>query len=639
MAVVVLGLSLLVCPALAFASQTETGDAPLAGATYVKTAAASDLTKPYTSQPAGSIAVNGNNSAAIQAALDAARDQAAKTGKQAIVWVPNGSYNIDRGLVIYSNTALIAHQNAVLNKTFVDQKIYSALFEANASNNKLYGGINNVIINGGIWDGCDNKYNRKSTLISCRHSQNITFCNATFQNSKNHMLNISASRYVTVKNCTFKNMIRPSDMSASAIDCIEAIHMDFANEEGEPGNAISYDGTPAGDVVVTDCRFDNVFAGVGTHHTVAEGNKHAASKGQAKSWKYNGKSLTVSNCTFNNVSGHGIDAFSMDNVTITGCQATGSTKPEYFVRLEDAAGLQISNCGIISPIYATDYSKFTITGPCTINAAATNGISLDTGSTATISKVNITNSKSNAICLAGKAKANINNCIITGSRHYGVILQKTSGCTVQNNVIRNSGKSGIMVTNSTGANIVKQNYVINSKDHGITLAKAPKTTVTANISSSAKSVKSKYEIMVTKGSKGSKVTKNVLGSRKMGTAGAWSDPSNKVKIPANNVKKGPSVCAALATRHENAIRGTSSKLASVSAGCLYANAKALYVATQPYAKVKLKIGEESYTKKANKAGQATFKVKGSYAAGKKFKLTFTNSGQKATKTIKVSKAA
>ena len=52
---------------------------------------------------------------------------------------------------------------------------------------------------------------------------------------------------------------------------MEALHLEYVIEEGASGDApCPYDGTPTKNATVTNCRFFNCFAGIGTHHYVTE---------------------------------------------------------------------------------------------------------------------------------------------------------------------------------------------------------------------------------------------------------------------------------------------------------------------------------------------------------------------------------
>ena len=196
------------------------------------------------------------------------------SGEKLEVYVPAGTYYINKTIYIYPNTRLILDKDAkIVNKT--DQIMILPLDLNNKSSGTGYSVASNIYISGGTWDG--NASNRttsseSNSIMLFRNSKNITVTNTTLQNCYgNHFIICDGVSGLTVTGVTFKdfasykgsaskydfyNGMSTADEKKSAIGAIEALHIDFSSDK-----------TPCTNVEVSGCTFSNVPSGVGTHHT------------------------------------------------------------------------------------------------------------------------------------------------------------------------------------------------------------------------------------------------------------------------------------------------------------------------------------------------------------------------------------
>ena len=259
-----------------------------------------------------------DDSEAIQQALNQSRGATSETE----VYVPSGTYHIKQPLFIFSNTSLRLDRAATIIKDSSDYTVMLAGRHLNADGTPCYGTatcshggysqLSNIKISGGVWDaGSDSSEN--NSVFYLLHGSNIEIMDTTIRHSTLHMVNLSAGRNLRVENVVFADAWdrqNPDDYVT-----VEALHLDAATDEGEPGG-FPVDGTPCKNVSVVGCTFTNVFAGVGTHHTVA---------GSIFS------NLTVSNCTFTRLKSYAVHAYGMID-----CEVSDNY-------VEDCAGFMRSN--------------------------------------------------------------------------------------------------------------------------------------------------------------------------------------------------------------------------------------------------------------------------------------------------------
>ena len=219
---------------------------------------------------------------AIQNALNKAKNAVS----QIEVYFPEGNYRLNHALIVYSNTKLELHERARVFRSVSGPQILVSAGHLKAdgtacSRDKVcihggYSQIHDVTIVGGIWDGNDSK--SVTGAIFLPHGQRIRIENAVFHHFTEHIINLSGSRDIVLQNLEFMDMHKYDGTSSEfwtgytkgddrRFLSIEAIHLDVTNPAGEPTN-YPHDNTVCQNVVVRNCNFSNVFAGIGNHHVI-----------------------------------------------------------------------------------------------------------------------------------------------------------------------------------------------------------------------------------------------------------------------------------------------------------------------------------------------------------------------------------
>ena len=255
--------------------------------------------------------------------------------------VPAGTYIISSYLFIYSNTHLSLDENAIIraDKDFNNGTLLGACHVHEDDNACTGDGVNDptcniggydqiqhVIIEGGTWDR-NISGDQAAAMFRLVHGNDITIRNTTLMHASDHFVNISGSRNVTIQNVTFKdfvyNYIDKEYVNKNRTYQNECVHTDAMQPFSE-ASSFPQDDTAARDITVSDCTFINVSDGVGTHYfktataTIAHSDH-----------------IKVTGCTFINLSGRAVNAYSTDNITVEGCTATDCSS---FVAAREASG-------------------------------------------------------------------------------------------------------------------------------------------------------------------------------------------------------------------------------------------------------------------------------------------------------------
>lgn len=195
---------------------------------------------------------------AIQAALDMAQDNNFN-GKLYYITIPEGKYDINSQLKIYSNTYL-SMQNVTLVRKFTG----TMMKFGREAEYVGYTGFSNITIDGGTWDGNGkNNPTYSSSLIRFAHANNITIKNAEFTNAvSSHHIECAAVDNLKVTDCIFSNYYGKSNTNN------EALQFDIMNLSHFPKYG-KYDETPCKNITVSGCTFKNLQRGLGSHSAIA----------------------------------------------------------------------------------------------------------------------------------------------------------------------------------------------------------------------------------------------------------------------------------------------------------------------------------------------------------------------------------
>ena len=238
---------------------------------------------------------NGNDYASDEKTLNNALKEAGKAGQyfhQMIeVFVPKGTYHLKDQLFIFSNIWLHLADGAVMYRDDPSKLMLLGVYMdpngniVHSEDCKVggYNQIKNVKISGGEWNGgvkatdvYKNTYSQMDMVF--RHGENITIENTTIGNDTSiHSVNFDGCRNLTINNVKFINhykyqgsdtsyYVDGSKTSNASFAYKEALHTDYLSTEDTKSNAKPIENLGMPNVQVTNCTFQNVVSGVGTHH-------------------------------------------------------------------------------------------------------------------------------------------------------------------------------------------------------------------------------------------------------------------------------------------------------------------------------------------------------------------------------------
>lgn len=446
-----------------------------------------------------------DDSANIQQALNMAigRDETIT------VLLDSGTYRINANLRLYSNTHMILKKDTLMSCVKLDGVMAS---EAHLhENGKLcsesekmckHGGhtrFDNITIEGGIWDQNKPDGSGDCKIFSFCHGRGVTLRNMTCLHCTNHFINMSATSDSLVENVTFKDAVcYTGDSNSFWMDeiptksgedrvwrektyiryaCIEALHLDYATKEAEMG-LFPQDGTPCERITVRNCTFDNVFAGVGTHHTVTgqRGNNIVV-----EGCKFDLQDLSVlksskkDNMKLGDIAQACVNFYSFDDSVVRDCEVydfsdAPNTRTPKFLRLRDSNAETCDN-----EIYGTfrgvdvSYSTVEMNGDLIDSTDAVKteyGVMVKEKSEGTLNDVTIRNTSNNSVYSQGGCPLTCSGCTFENAGKYGICLSDGTGTFTNNNVI-NSANNGIMILRAKAT--VSDNTVTNAGGHGIML--------------------------------------------------------------------------------------------------------------------------------------------------------------------------
>lgn len=425
--------------------------------------------------------------------------------------IPEGTYYIERSVPIYSNTLLKADPKAVIiNRSPEGIMIFSRHLAEDGTfcpgdetcTHGEYSQIENVTIDGGTWDSNNLQGQGNNLVFQFRHAHNITIKNTVCKNATNHFINISGVDTACIENVVCRDAIKylgrdPAFWGdfpigdASRYNIMEAVHIDYLDPEAE-SKAFPLDGTPSKNIKVSGCTFDNVFAGIGTHHYSAQNR--------------NADNIEISNNTFLNIKGGNcINLYGFKNTFIH--NNTTDSGQDFVYSMGSASQIkdnQISSVDKVG-IYLGEQSTAQISGneitntetgicfsgnslDCTVNnnvlkTMANNAILVSESSSAEISDNKISDISVTGIRIMTQSTACVSNNTITNvglkESSHGVYVSDESNAVIQNNTISKPSSCGIVVLTKSAAE-VKGNTISETKEHGINIAEGINISVSDN---------------------------------------------------------------------------------------------------------------------------------------------------------------
>lgn len=446
--------------------------------------------------------------------LRAALESAAIDPEPGEVVVHAGEYVIGEVLLIWPRTTLTLENGAVIRAARgcvggcmllgchweTEETAAGSVRQTCLSDSCAHGGYSqchDVVIRGGTWD-CNAGSDEDKCVFLFHHADSITIRDLVAKNCSNHFFNLSGSRDVLVENVSFSSSVEyqgrdPDFWRGSTVGDkaryvnIEAIHLDFVNDEGERGS-IPSDGTPSRDVVVRNCRFNSVFAGVGNHHyPTAEPASNVVVKG----------------CSFKSLRGYAVYCYGFEGMEVSdnsvsggqglldckrsSCLASGNTVTgaklycAYVADLADATlidntfsnSADIAVCGRYNASVDAKGNLFDGTGD--------NGIVLIGCKKSVLSENTFKNVARTAVLAMQKTPIEVIGNTIASPGTHGIIAMGGSRLTARANRVSGAKSNGILLQESASGSSVSDNTVSSSGSAGIRVLKTDGCTVSGNV--------------------------------------------------------------------------------------------------------------------------------------------------------------
>lgn len=230
----------------------------------------------------------GDITASLKRAFEYTKNNAYENNRLLIL-LENGRYDVKETIYISSYTTLDLNGARLVNANKERGNIFKSPDDKDYSK---YSSLVDFTMKNGTLDGNFNA-NRSCMLRLC-HSENIVIDSvAFFNNYYSHHAELAACKNVTFNNCTFFGQISDLNISSS-----EAIQIDILDETHFYGFTC-YDNTMNDTVVVKNCRFKNVYRGIGTHNYFKN--------------LYH-KNITITNCTFENITDCAVSSVNFKNI-------------------------------------------------------------------------------------------------------------------------------------------------------------------------------------------------------------------------------------------------------------------------------------------------------------------------------------
>lgn len=232
----------------------------------------------------------------------------AKTNGHVNLYIPNGVYELNNYITIYSNTFVFMDNNTIIKKSASSKSLYKLFVNGilGESNFTGYDGNKNIIFFGGIIDLNYPNTELSSgglTAFDLAHSDNIHFENVIIKNGQNgHYFQVTANNNVRFINCKFLDQNHTDTSSVN----YEIIQIETITEAAFPSFG-AYDNTISKNIIIRGCEFKNVIRTIGNHSfpkDTTEAPTHYCSD------------IIIENNIFENVVDEGLSLRAYDNFKI-----------------------------------------------------------------------------------------------------------------------------------------------------------------------------------------------------------------------------------------------------------------------------------------------------------------------------------
>ena len=354
----------------------------------------------------------------IQSALKFARDHASEAAPITVT-LSGGTFYLSESLFIYSHTRLTLSSDTVLSYTGGE----GCMLQGGDGTQASYDTLTDVVISGGVWKANASSLGCKTQPIGIKSANNITLTGLNMQDSSDHSIMLTGVNGAVVQNCSFTGFVRVDN---GTMYSKEAVHLDFLPFD---------DGTrfPTKNAAVTDCTFENVASGIGTHN-YGNGSYETG--------------ITVSGCTFGGVIYNCVNAYCMKDLSVSGCYAENCGS---FLRMCDSVGTFTSN---------------------TVQGSGPRCFSVLEGSSATVRQCGLSG--------VGRLQEVEDGEPSSIQKTIGLFVLD-SVCVMEDNELSDILGVGIMVKNGSAKSVISGNSVSGATEQGIYYSDAGATGKTIEI--------------------------------------------------------------------------------------------------------------------------------------------------------------
>ena len=428
--------------------------------------------------------------ALIQKKIDAVAAKAKDTVRYTVKISPAGTYNISKGLTLYSNVTLDLNKS-VLKRTgsSINMIRIGAKADNKATSGKTGYAYKNISVINGVLDGGK----KGKAIFKGGHAKNIKLTNLTFRNVVDgHMVEAAGISGLTISKCIFKNQT----VSASGDHFRESIQIDILEETHFSEYRVQV--LPTKNVKILNCTFKNVPRGIGSSSSIL--NKPNSG-------------ITIQGCKFDTTTSTAIYAIGWKDVKITDNIIRNCPRAICLYPIRKScsgtypASYLVSKGGVKSSVAST-WSPYVMNAEITGNTITVNDKAdpySDTGATnlaIEIKGFNITSNTSlsngsyvpkgnyrpsgiiisgNTITVPGHGirvenanpdliDANEVNCTISAGNYFGIAADNLIMDSISGNTINGTPSNSIHITGSSTIGKVSGNIINDTGKYAINVS-------------------------------------------------------------------------------------------------------------------------------------------------------------------------
>ena len=156
----------------------------------------------------------------------------------------SGVFKVSNILYIGNNTTIKCEKGVKI--TRISDNVKAFIFCKRVQTHGGYGAVQNVTIDGGIWDMHYGTF--MGNTLNFIHCSDIIVRNATFIGCRMHTIELNSTNNALIENCVFKEFLYNANNK-------EVIQIDVAMEEAVGSSGAVLDNTPSKNITIKDCKF------------------------------------------------------------------------------------------------------------------------------------------------------------------------------------------------------------------------------------------------------------------------------------------------------------------------------------------------------------------------------------------------